>query len=444
MDINLIMNNEKNMYYGHGTGTSSPEIIDSIMCNGLRCSHGSLYYTSICLGMGKHIEGNSVDLLNNWPHKKSDIVIIVSLPNKFNVIDSSGLGTYNCANAAFYYTPSEEQQRKYSLSDSDYVMPEFIKGYYDASSKTFVSNPRYYELLSPLEQERILNIVKSNYFHIINNNCGIAKYRKILRELDGSEFGLTDEDIENAKKNSCFAIFNLLSDNVKQKKYLPLNGKAIATEQYIWQFVYPYLPQDGVVIMKDNSVHTVIYFIENYILKDCIENYNGDAQKYIMENTKNNLGLTSIATTSFDGEESINYILVDDVIKYIDHDLLKNTITLFDGTNMTVKDFIINIYAPFVPHNGKVFLKDETEVTIKSFIEEYMFKDGQVAYGGDIRKILLNLTCNNNGFVTCEKNALIANLEGIKSALENYHKDEVVENIDSEEFEMDDDFTKGW
>ena len=84
MDINLIMNNEKNMYYGHGTGTSSPEIIDSIMCNGLRCSHGSLYYTSICLGMGKHIEGDSVDLLNNWPHKKSDIVIIVSLPNKIN------------------------------------------------------------------------------------------------------------------------------------------------------------------------------------------------------------------------------------------------------------------------------------------------------------------------------------------------------------------------
>ena len=146
----------------------------------------------------------------------------------------------------------------------------------------------------------------------------------------------------------------------------------------------------------------------------------------------------------YNGDKYVNNILVDDILKYIDSDLLEKTITLLDGTKMSVKDFIINIYAPYIPYNGKVFLKDETEVTIKTFIEEYMFKDGQVAYGGDIQKILMSLISNNNGFVTCRKNDLIAYLEDLKSSLENYHKEKIIENTNSDEFEIDDDFAKGW
>lgn len=55
MDINKVLNNVENLYYGHGTGNINNEVIQLIMNNGLCCSHGSLYFTSVKLGRGSNI-----------------------------------------------------------------------------------------------------------------------------------------------------------------------------------------------------------------------------------------------------------------------------------------------------------------------------------------------------------------------------------------------------
>ena len=199
MDIKTIFNNSENMYYGHGIGNLSYDIVNSIMNNGLRCSHGSLYYTSIALCMGNLVTDDVINLMNNWPHKSSTIIVIVSLPNKYNILESIGLGTYNCLNAAFYYIPSKDMQEKYSLTNSNYVMPYFIKGYYDSVNNKFISNPKYYENLSLDEQTKIFELVKFNYISIINSGCGILKYRKVVNELAGYEFPLSNEEIEELR-----------------------------------------------------------------------------------------------------------------------------------------------------------------------------------------------------------------------------------------------------
>ncbi len=202
MNIKEIFDNENNVYYGHGTGTTSLSVINSIMNNGLRCSHESLYFTSVALCMGNNVDDKIISLMKNWPHKNSQIIIIVSLPIKYIIIDSISIGTYNCANSAYYYVPSIESREKYRLTESNYVMPEFIKGYYDSLNDRFVSNPKYYEFLSFDEQKKIFEKVKFNYITVINNTCGIKKYREIIESLDMGEFPLTDEDIENVKKRS--------------------------------------------------------------------------------------------------------------------------------------------------------------------------------------------------------------------------------------------------
>ena len=196
MNLKKIMDNENNMYYGHGVGGASLQDIDSIMNNGLRCSNGALYYTSIALCQGNNVTNEAIDYLKKWPHKSSDKIIIISLPFKYNIIESPSLGTYNCANSAFYYVPTLEEQKEYSLTNTNYVMPEFVKGYYDAINDEFIQNSKYYELLPIEEQEKVFKKVKCNYLTIINDACGIAKYREILEDLPGFKFPLSDEEVE--------------------------------------------------------------------------------------------------------------------------------------------------------------------------------------------------------------------------------------------------------
>jgi len=160
MNINEIFNNPNNIYHGHGIGPETMEKIQSILNNGLRCSHGSLYYTSVALGMGQNIDDSVNGLLKKWPHKDSNIIIIISLPNKYRILDSPGIGTYNLGDAAYYYIPSLELQEQFSLTNSPYVMPEFVMGYYDAREDSFTMNSNYYEYLTQDQQDGLFLRIK--------------------------------------------------------------------------------------------------------------------------------------------------------------------------------------------------------------------------------------------------------------------------------------------
>lgn len=197
VDINTVLSNSKNIYYGHGTGTDDKMIIALIMNNGLRCSHGSLYYTSEILGIGSQIGSETKEMLKNWAHKNSKIIIIVSLPMKYRILDNAGIGTFNLGDAAYYYLPDSDKQSKYGLTNSSYVMPEFVIGYYDANNDEFTFNRKYYEFLSEDEQLALFNKVKQNYFSIIEDSCGIDLYKEIMEELkdSGWRFALTDDEL---------------------------------------------------------------------------------------------------------------------------------------------------------------------------------------------------------------------------------------------------------
>ncbi len=195
MQINKLLNNTQNIYFGHGTGTEDSKVIQSIMKYGLRCSHGSLYFTSVVLGIGSQIAESEQEMLKRWPHNDSKIIIIVSLPIQYKILNLVGTATYNQGDAAFYYIPDEATIKNFSLTNSPYVMPEFIVGYYDARNDSFTSNPIYYENLQEHEQSNLFNKVKENYFNIIDNSWGIEEYKAAIKEL-GWGFGLTEEELK--------------------------------------------------------------------------------------------------------------------------------------------------------------------------------------------------------------------------------------------------------
>lgn len=195
-NINDIMNNNQNMYYGHGTN-GNHEVINSIFVNGLRCSHGSLYFTSCNLGIGGKLSDDINQMFDNWPHLNASNIVVVSLPYKYNILEIAGTETYEQGTAAYYYIPNEDQQNKYNLTNSPYVRPEFILGCYDSNNKNFNHNPNYYENLSIDKQKEILNNVKEKYMYIIDDAIGLREYKEIMKELPNWQFPLSDDDIEN-------------------------------------------------------------------------------------------------------------------------------------------------------------------------------------------------------------------------------------------------------
>ena len=61
------------------------------------------------------------------------------------------------------------------------------------------------------------------------------------------------------------------------------NGTEIPAKQYIQEVVYPYLTQNGIVILNNGAVLSVKQFVEECVMFECQEKYNGDFPKYISE-----------------------------------------------------------------------------------------------------------------------------------------------------------------
>lgn len=188
--------NIENMYYGHGIGGRNDEIVKSIFKYGLRCSHNELYKTTIEFGTGsENLFGDIEPIMSNWEHKGSTQIIIASLPERFHHLDIIGTPMYQKRQAAFYNSISNEQAQEFGISPGLYLKPEFVMGMYDAKTKEFRANDRYYENLPEEEQKRILDEVKRQYIEIIKQSgWTIAEYSEILKDTE-IPFPLTAEEI---------------------------------------------------------------------------------------------------------------------------------------------------------------------------------------------------------------------------------------------------------
>lgn len=191
--MNNLLNNKNNCYHGHGTSGDKNKI-NSIFNKGIRCSHGSMFFTTDPVGIGGEID---FDKMNNWPFLDADYIIVVSTPIKFNIIDLPDFHTYQKGFDAFSYDYEGDD----NLSQGKYVLPELIVGCYNIKDKTFEKNVKYYELLSDEEQKRVFDTIKKNYAQVIEESCGLDTYKEVIDNLPGWEFPLTDEECENIIMN---------------------------------------------------------------------------------------------------------------------------------------------------------------------------------------------------------------------------------------------------
>lgn len=295
MDINEFLNNPENTYYGHGIGLSTKETIESIFNYGLKCKDNKLFWTSIELGSGTKIDDECKGMLKNWPHKKSEIVIIVSLPKKYLIYPNSHFGTDANKEIAYYYMPNitRELLKKYpQLSHTSFVMPEFVAGYYDSINDNFVSNPKYYEKLSDDEQFALFEQVKLNYFNAISSYVDIEDYKELMSNIPSWDFALTDKEVAKFKrKKEETELLAQISPEILNKQLNLPNGRKISAYQYIQAFVLPYIPTSGFITLNNGTKIPILHFIIECIIFDCQERYNGDFVKYLHENVQMTIDL---------------------------------------------------------------------------------------------------------------------------------------------------------
>lgn len=236
-----------------------------------------------------------------------------------------------------------------------------------------------------------------------------------------------DQQQENDKKTQTIDINSLniqtLPDVInpalmERKMKLP-NGTEISARQYIREIVYPQLPKSGIVILDNEAVLPVKQFIEEGVMFECQEKYNGDFPRYIAERTRNNLGVVSIEN----GDEKYEINPVE-ITEFINPALLEKRVKLPNGIEISARQYIQEVYASHIPTNGRVTLSNGVDISVKQYIEEVLLLEGQKKYNGDISQILYNTTRNNIGTINADPQQLQQTLMQMRNqtdSLNNQH-----------------------
>jgi len=205
---------------------------------------------------------------------------------------------------------------------------------------------------------------------------------------------------------------------MERKMKLP-NGAEISARQYIQEIVCPQLPKNGIVILDNGAVLPVKQFIEEGVMFECQEKYNGDFPRYMAERTRNNLGVISIEN----GDEKYEINPVE-ITEFINPALLEKKVKLPNGVEISARQYIQEVYAPHIPANGRVTLSNGVDISVKQYIEEELLWKDQEKYNGDISQILYNATRNNTGTINADPQHLQQTLIEMRNqtdSLNNQH-----------------------
>lgn len=164
--IEDIFQSNHDFYLGHGT-SGGEEVISSILENGLMTVNPEaikaysntlrgLDSTTIAFGEGtESLFSEQRNLLDNWPHKDSKNVVIVSIPKKY-ALRNTEVGLADLYEP--FYIGSIEEGYK--------LRPEFIKGIYNADSHAFTPNDNFYQNLKPEQQKELFDSIRQKYIEL--------------------------------------------------------------------------------------------------------------------------------------------------------------------------------------------------------------------------------------------------------------------------------------
>lgn len=190
--IKDMFKSKQDFYFGHGT-SGGEETISSILKNGLMTVNpaGVKGYSdtlrgldSTTIGFGKGTDSlfnEQKNLLDNWPHKGSKNIVIISIPGKY-ALRNTEVGLADLYEP--FYTGSTEEGYK--------LRPEFIKGIYNADFHTFTPNDNFYQNLEPEQQKKLFDTIRQQYIRLY------AEHSTVSPEAVKKTLPLNETELEQA------------------------------------------------------------------------------------------------------------------------------------------------------------------------------------------------------------------------------------------------------
>ena len=189
-------------------------------------------------------------------------------------------------------------------------------------------------------------------------------------------------------------ICDKLNPALMERKLRYPNGVETSAVQYIQEYFYPFITEDGFFTVKNGARITYRQFIEEFVIYIGLTKCNGDVAGLIEATTKKNQGLITINN----GTESISFHPVE-ITNYLNPALMERKLRYPNGTETSAVQYIQEYFSPYIPENGMIILKNGHDIPVKQFIEEFVMFEGQTKYNGDIARLMEATTRSNHGNV---------------------------------------------
>lgn len=135
-------------------------------------------------------------------------------------------------------------------------------------------------------------------------------------------------------------VINIIDSNLLKGNVQLSGGISIPTRDFITYSVLPYLPSKNDVELKTGEVIPLKKFIEEYVLIECIKNYNGNFKKYYSDIAIGNVNeiISNTANVKFEEENK-----VDGMTKKTEEEIEKEleSVEYSISTNETEPDIIV-------------------------------------------------------------------------------------------------------
>lgn len=200
------------------------------------------------------------------------------------------------------------------------------------------------------------------------------------------------ENPSKVEKIGSIQIVDYLNPSLMKKMIQLPNGVKIPATQYIQEVVAPHIPASGKFMLKSGAEISARQFIEETILGSNNSQMEGNITELLENYTKANNGLIN-----FRGEQ-INPV---DIVGSLNPTLMSQKVRLPNGAEISARQYIQEVFAPYIPSSGNFMLKNGVELPASQFIEEVVL--GQIGdYQGDVRALLEGTTKANNGTIDIE------------------------------------------
>ena len=213
---------------------------------------------------------------------------------------------------------------------------------------------------------------------------------RLLREQRAKQEAKRKREAASSSGIDFNRLCSMLDNRVLNKRMVLPNGSVISGKEYLRNYVFPHIPENGKFILKSGAEMSYLQFIDGFVMFIGQAEYSGDMAKLMEDNVVANKGSIVINGRRIKASEIVNYC---------NPDILAKSVRFPNGKAGKFKDYVSTYFSKYIPENGRFILENGSEISATQYIEEYVYRMGQSKYSGNASNLLFNTTRANKGIL---------------------------------------------